>query len=382
MAAGPLLSCTTEDYHVNVMERATGTNQPGSGTPVATLSGTNAGISNIRWQRTLNAVATATVTLPAGCLEMLEDVATWRHELTIFRNGEVVWQGPLVNIRPCRDEAILTAWDIAGWLARRVIHHRYRFVKGFEVEEYGGRRAPTEIAYILAVDGFRGPPEFEDDPGAIEWTEVIVPSRQGVTIGRRYKAFSKYTISALTDLAERYIDFTTVGRRFLIMRKGAELGRTALLSCDHFAGSPCGPEDGIDATTLAYVRGDGVFAQHGGKSDFYGLLETLIEDDAIVDRVDAVQAAADQVEWHRPPNRRVDLPAGSQLAPDAPVTIGELVPGVTVPIILDCLPQQVATDGRLVDLDVTTDSTGEQVSITVEAPRDKHADISGLAVDA
>jgi hypothetical protein len=48
--------------------------------------------------------------------------------------------------------------------------------------------------------------------------------------------------------------------------------------------------------------------------------------------------------------------------PDAPVCMEELIPGVRVPMSVDCTCRVATQNLRLVKLDVTVDETGEKVA--------------------
>lgn len=367
-ATGPFLGCPASDYTAQVVERCRAADESGSGVPVATLTE----FDNLEWGRVLDDVSKATIRLPASCCGQLADVAEWRHELVVYRRGAPMWQGPITFIDPRSDHALLIAWDLWGWLARRVIHENLRFQDGFL-----GRMPPTEIAKELAADGFRGPLGFEDDPCGSQSTQVFVPN--DYDIGRRYRANSQYSLSAIRQLAEKHIDFTSVGRQLVIVAKGASLGRTALLTDEHFGGPVSTPSNGTGTATRVYFRGDGVHAEAGGVHDFFGLLEVIVEDTAVDTKRDAIDTAMDLVGALRPPLQYVEIPQGSALSPEAPLTIDELVPGVTVPVVVESTCRTVAADMQLSKVDVTvTPSAGEAIKVGMVAPRSENPAISGL----
>jgi hypothetical protein len=183
--------------------------------------------------------------------------------------------------------------------------------------------------------------------------------------GREYLANSKYVIDALNDLARGSLDYTTIGRRVILMPSGWSLGRTSLLTCEHFQGDVCTTEDGYAAATRGVVKGkedSGVLGSAGGVDPYFGLLEVLVSDDRITSSATAADQARGLVNGANPPPLLVQPPDGSALAPDAPVTLAELIPGMTVPLSLNCTCRTASQDMRLMKLRVTVDASGEKVA--------------------
>jgi hypothetical protein len=315
-----------------------------------------ANFERLTWGRVLDDVSQASVTMPGNCCDQLADVRSWANELHIIRNGEEVWAGPIVTQPNCRSGVTFVAWDVSGWLDRRVIRARTCFdpaCGGIAVDGPG-------IAERLVRAAFA-----PDDPCVLPTLTVI---RGGPAQERDYLEASNYVMPALKDLAKGALDFTTIGRRIVLMPEGHLLGRTALLSCDSFGGDVCTTEDGLGLATRAFVQGKlpdnttPVVGSSGGVDPFYGLVEVLVQDDSVRTEQAARNQAAGIVNARNPAPVLVQAPAGSALDPDAPVCINELVPGVEVPVLMDCTCRQVAQSMRLTKLDVTVDATGELVS--------------------
>lgn len=312
--------------------------------------------TSLKWGRKLDGISQATVTLPAGCCGKLADVRTWRHELHVFRNGSEVWSGPIVVDPNCRSGITLVANDFLAWLGVRVI----RALRCFDPTCGGAGETGPRIAEQLIRDAL-GP----DDPCLLDFLTVI---DGGLPQERDYKANSAYVLKALTDLARGALDFTAVGRRIILMPEGHSLGATSLLTCDSFVGDVCVTEDGAAAVTRAVVTGkaaDGttvVSGSAGGVDPYYGLIEVLVDDDAVRTDAAAQNAARGIVRAGNPPPLLVQPPQGSGLSPEAPVCIEDLVPGVEVPVVLDCTCREALQTMRLLSLDVTYDSGGETVA--------------------
>src|SRR5690625_4166630 len=81
-------------------------------------------VENVRWTRERREVSAAVVTVAASgvgpaCMARLLETYEWVHEITLYRDGKAVWQGPVktrdVTIsgnRPIRVE--LSAEDVLG----------------------------------------------------------------------------------------------------------------------------------------------------------------------------------------------------------------------------------------------------------------------------
>lgn len=310
----------------------------------------------LTWGRVLDDVSQASVTMPGNCCEELANVRSWANELHIIRDGEEVWAGPIVTQPNCRSGVTFVAWDVSGWLDRRVIRAR----TCFDPDCGGVATDGPGIAERLVTAGFA-----PDDPCVLPLLTTI---RGGPTQERDYLAASNYVMPALKDLAKGALDFTTVGRRIILMPEGYLLGRTALLSCESFGGDVCTTEDGLGLATAAWVQGKladnvtTVVGSSGGVDPFYGLVEVLQQDDTVRTVQAANRQAAGIVNARNPAPVLVQAPSGSALDPEAPVCISQLVPGVEVPVMMDCTCRQVAQSMRLTKLDVTVDASGELVS--------------------
>jgi hypothetical protein len=327
-------SCSSSDYRVTVVDRIG-----------KTL--TEVDFTQLSWERTLDAVSTATLQIPANCCGKLKDARTWRHELHISRDGKPEWAGPITVIANCRSGITLQADDVLQWLSRRVIHNHHEWAK------IGAVQAARE----LLIDGYQ-----PDDPNVLKHLTTF---GTGVIGGREYDANSKYVLDALNDLAQGSLDYTTIGRRIILMPSGYELGRTTLLTCDHFQGDVCTTEDGFAAVTRGVVVGNQdplVFGSYGGVDPYFGLLERLVTDDRIMSSDTAAGQARGLVNGANPPPLLVQPPNGSALAPSAPVCLSDLVPGVTVPVALDCTCRTAAQNMRLTKLSVTVDASGEKIA--------------------
>src|SRR5690606_19038527 len=57
------------------------------------------------------------------CCNQLSEINPWQHEIHIFRNGELVWCGPIVDMSFDNAQGLATieAKDLFAWMDRRFI---------------------------------------------------------------------------------------------------------------------------------------------------------------------------------------------------------------------------------------------------------------------
>ncbi|MFD1937571.1 MULTISPECIES: hypothetical protein [Nonomuraea] len=338
---GPL-GCA-EEYTVGIYDR-TGGRQYGT-----------VEASALDWSRLLDDTSEANVAVPyqgAECCQLLGDARTWCNELAVFRDQTLVWQGPLVKIQHRGDETLLQACDVTQWLFRRKIRALLDFT--------GTNKADLAvIGQRLIEHGFA-----PDDPNVLAYLMV---SASGIIGERKYAKNSGYVLDQLRELARTGLDFTALGRRILLMGEGP-LGRLPGLTDEHFVGPLSVIEDGLAAITHATVIGKGVTAQAGGVGAC-GLLEFIATEEEIQDIASAQAEANALVAAGNPAPLFLEVPDDSQLAPEAPVGINDLIPGVVIPVTSEATCRTVAADLRLIRLKVTfTENDGEKVGITLAPP--------------
>lgn len=267
-------------------------------------------LTSVTWTRVLDDVSTASVTVAGGvdCCGDLGGVRSWRHELSIYRGGKFVWSGPITQVQWTTDGVVIDAVDIVGLLDRRVPHQAFTFT---DIDL-------TEIARQLIEDGFA-----PDDPGH----SVTVLGPAGVTGGRQYLAGVGQTADHLRDLAETGMDFTAVGNNIVILPETFcdVVGR--LSDADMPEGLVVA-EDGTELATKVYVAGQStsVLGSAGVADDYYGLIELYLEQTSVTDTASATAAAAARLRTSSAAPVFIDTQAVT-LAPTAPVSIEQLVPG-------------------------------------------------------
>lgn len=136
--------------------------------------------SQLEYERVLDDTGSATITFvpddTAGCCERLGRIAAWGTEVLIFRCGEPVWLGPVVNVKWGRDQVKVIAKDVSAWLDVRTVHNDYDWTTGTGI----GPEDIGLIAWTIIHDAMLGgaPPDppattGQTTPGNIDITQRI-----------------------------------------------------------------------------------------------------------------------------------------------------------------------------------------------------------------
>ncbi|WP_433379507.1 hypothetical protein [Streptosporangium sp. CA-115845] len=308
--------------------------------------------SALDWSRVLDDTSDASVTVPyrgEECCELLGKTRTWCNSLIFYRDQQRVWEGPITRIAHRGEDTVLGARDVTQWLFRRKIR---------QLLDYTGTNKAdlAVIARLLVEHGFA-----PDDPNVLAYLWV---SSSQIVGERKYAANGGYVLDHLRELARTGVDFTVLGRRIILTGEGP-LGRVAGLTDEHFVGPLTVIEDGLAAVTHATVIGKGIMASSGGVGGC-GLLEYLATEEEIQDVPSAQAEAHALVAAGEPAPVFLEVPDDSQLAPEAPVGIADLIPGVVVPVTSTATCRTVAADLRLLRVRVTyTETDGEKVGVTL-----------------
>jgi hypothetical protein len=233
-------------------------------------------LTEVEWHCILDDTSTARIVVnPDGdCCERLGNVRSWRHRLIVYRDGQYVWDGPILQVEWSLGKVEIFAADIMAWLDRRVIHQDMAFTDA----------DLSSIARWLIEDGFA-----PDDPG----NTVQVIGKAGVTGSRQYIKDVGQTGEHLRDLAEVGIDYTAIGKTILLLPETHKQSVGRLSDAD-FPEGLIVAEDGTALATRWVVAGDDdgdVLGSAGGSHEYYGLLERYVEQTAIPDDASAVAAA-------------------------------------------------------------------------------------------
>jgi hypothetical protein len=303
-------------------------------------------LTEVEWTRVLDEVSTARIVVTPGgdCCEKLKNVRSWRHKLAIWRDGEPVWEGPILRPEWSTGQVEIRAMDVLAWLDRRVPHQSVRF----------SRRDLTEIAEWLIADGFE-----PDDPG--HQVRIVAPA--GVSGRRSYVRDVGQTGDHLRDLADTGLDYTAVGSVILLLPEDHAASVGSLTDVDLPEGLTV-TEDGAALVTRWVVHGgeDDVKGTAGGSSRYYGLLERSVEETSIEDAADAEAAARSRLRGSRPVPVWISSDRVT-LSPDAPVDVPRLVPGWCVDVATTATCRTISQRLKITGVRVAETRDGESVQV-------------------
>lgn len=314
-------------------------------------------IMEIEYTRKLDTMSDAHVIVGrnGSCCDLLGQIRPWRHELVIYRTApgqpqRPVWSGPIVVPDFGGPDTVLQAYDAWAWLYRRDIRSL--------VTASGDL---SDVGWALIEHGLEHP------DGGLDETKIrrfLDKRAAGVHGAREWEADAGSVGRELVRLCQGALNATFVGPR-LILWGPYPLSRTAFLQDSNFLDPLRVKLDGWAMVTRAIVRGKGFTEVCGGTDPYYGLLEGEVSEDAMTDPQDGHELACLEVATRGHPPMVLSVPNGARLAPDAPVTVDELVPGVEIPVWSKQTCLEVNANLILTELRVTDDHQGEQVAVTL-----------------
>ncbi|WP_228980109.1 hypothetical protein [Streptomyces sp. DH12] len=299
----------------------------------------------VEWTRVLDDVSSARIVVrPDGdCCAAFARVRSWRHRLVIWRDGRLVWEGPVLLPMWSTDGVEVHAVDILAWLDRRVPHRDQTFIQ----------KDLTDIAAWLIQDGFE-----PDDPG--HSVDILAPSR--VWGDREYLRDVGQTGEHLRDLADTGLDFTAVGSRIVLMPED-HCARVGALTDADFPDGLTVAEDGGALATRWVVHGhDDVKGEAGGPDPYYGLLERSIEETSILDHASAAAAARSRHGGTVPAPVFIDS-QNATLASDAAVDVPSLVPGWCVDVTTTATCRTITQALKIIGVKVVENGERESVGV-------------------
>jgi hypothetical protein len=324
-------------------------------------------ISSGQWDRRVDEISEATVTVEKGraasaCSAELGSITPFAHELTVYRDAEPVWQGPISKVTETRTTVTVDARDVLYYLDARVNSETYSFTGAAAMDL-------SLIAGWLIRNGLH-----RDDPNVEQWLQI---TESGIIGERAAYAQSVVILDELAELGRNGLDFTTVGRRIIV---APELGplvpvRARLTDAD-FLGDLEVEVSGDDAGTRWIVEGaatetdtgesgEPLRGVAGGVDPFLGLVERIAREDSILDQSSAAVSAQRRVAVSNPAPVYLRVPQGAQLAPAAPVSVQQLVAGIGVNVAVEDMLRRVRSTQRLIRVTAGWSEAGEAIGVTL-----------------
>lgn len=211
-------------------------------------------VTGVEWERRLNETATARVivakrTLDPACCADLGRVEPWCHELAVYRDQALVWQGPILRTTEEDAQITIDALDVSAWPARLVNTQ----------PTYFRLQDPARIAHTVLARNLN---EASLATPAIDWPNMLpyvaryaVPSSRRTSVLRFQSIWADYVLTIINSMADKGFEWTTLGRR-LVMRppKREDKDRArARLTPEHLPGGISVIKDGEDAATRVFA---------------------------------------------------------------------------------------------------------------------------------
>ncbi|MGW6391234.1 hypothetical protein ACWFR1_12195 [Streptomyces sp. NPDC055103] len=347
-------------------------------------SPTVSALTSVKWNRTVNDTSEASITIAKGmagasCCGQLGQIEPYAHELSIYRDSELVWQGPIIRSTENRTRFLIEARDVTEWLARtnNTTLLRYLSTNQADPMHVGPVQeiAETIIRLNLEAGLFASQPDWPVMLDYIVRDDDTVDARFEKDGSLNNEIWIVPILRILDDeLVPRGLEYTTVGRSLILGRPQTTADRPqARLTLDAFAGDIEIVRDGTNAASLVWVTNQddqditgGQFGVSGVVSSVYGRLDTLIRSTAEgLSAYDLWQIARASYAGRNPVPTGIRIPDGAGLATTAPISMRQLVAGVRVDVAATGMCMNVSQPYRLSDVDVDWGDSGENVGISL-----------------
>lgn len=332
----------------------------------------------VTWGRLRDDVSSGSVQMASPeCLEDVSIIEPGRHELVLYRGEERVWEGPVSLVRYERERVTIEAKDVMFYVQRLISR------QGLS-NKYPNVDTVVNRAWTLLSDELPRIEALDPPANVLPW----VTTYHHVDDARTSKVTIPYQMTVFEDIddlaAKSGIDYTVIGRSIVIHDTHVMLGQTPTMTEADIDGDVIVTAYGNELATFAVVTGkDGQYgwaAVDGvgkdGVHDYYGIWEIL--DDAYDEeegtdeptQTELNSQARRNLSGRMPTPVTVRIPDGSSLAPTSAVTTNLLVPGVLVPLVATLTGRRFSQMQKLDKVDVTEDSTGEQIKVTLSPASD------------
>jgi hypothetical protein len=322
-------------------------------------------LTQIQWSRVLNDVSKASLQLGGvggrisqKCCDLLSQINPWEHELGIYRNGELVWVGPITHLSfdTQNVKVSISAMDIFSWMDRRKIYD----------EILSDDTTPCTTTFQRVFSSATAPdpsfrPALAITPGTISGARQYLPLQQ------------KMAGDVLRELARTVVDFTVVNRTVYVTSVELNLPSVATATDEHWTQPPVIEINGENIATSITVTGPGAgeagydlygIAKVGsdGVDPNLGLIDKVVSEPTLLDQDSIDHNAASRLALI---NQPLVYTTKGRLSPYFPMLMSELIPCVKIDLRLDAFCRPVLSQYRLHQVDVTVGFDQEDVELTL-----------------
>lgn len=339
-------------------------------------------LTDVKWGRTINDVSEASATVLAsdvssGCWKALKKVAPWVHELTLYRDSELVWQGPITRTTRTARAITFEAKDVFAWFDKLVNTYRVTYTQATP-DELGRRSgnivyiARNHIRLNMTLSSLNG---TQDYAGIMDYIVAMESGLPTITVEKdgssNRTVWTAFLGDILREWTKRGLAWTTVGRSLVLRGKPNSSARAqGRLTLDDFLGDVEIITDGEQAATYGFATtqqgqdiSDGKTVGAGRWATPYGRLDALaiLQEEKISDA--ELRGAAWEAQAGRyPAPVTISVPDGAQVSPEAPVTVRQLVPGERFDVFAG---DELEQGFILSDVETTWQNQSEKVAITL-----------------
>ena len=318
--------------------------------------------TEIEWGRDVDSTSTASVSVSGvqgdawvDCCAQLAECDPWEVELAIFRDRSRVWAGPVTSMPWSDDGETVTvnASDLSAWLYRRKFHR----------DHDDDDNDVCDVVWHYVNDAL----SVDDSMGLVVRKLNV---GEGIT---RYlvHAEEKMVGPEIDELAKTMVDWCVIDREMLVADGEIPTGRRVTLTDSHF--TDVSPDvDGDNLVTRQTYTGRGTGADGPAivaevvDSDAevrYGVHEHVASDDDISRERQAERAAQSRIDLYGSP---VVSFSGGEIDPEFPLTVDELVPGITFDVAITETCRQIVGRYRLKSVRANVTPDTERFTVEIE----------------
>lgn len=341
-----------------------------------------------RWERVRDDISSAEVVVPTTeCCGLLDDLRTVLNELHIYRNGQRVWQGPIVRLEYEFDAVRIFADDVLWQTKRAVINPGYNMM-------YPHMGLVLDVFDMLLVQAY----ERQGDPwnmlhrvDNLEQTHLHPIRTPGEPrLAKMQHRWADTVFNEIDKFGEDYgVDYTVIDRDVYYWDLNWAWKILPPLHEDFITDRVRIVEYGNNLYTRAIVtngRGYAGIDQAGADvtdRNNFGFIDLVINNSNEDDNANA-PSEGELMEWQQqalhnlrgayPTPVGVVVPDNTTLLPGSPWNIDDLIPGAWFKVNITRLCRHVTEWNRLQRVGVEeVPPRGEVISISsVTAPREMH----------